>query len=56
MEYFIIKNIQDRGQPSGIVVKFMHSASAAWDAWVRIQGMDSHTDHQTRCGGVPNTK
>ena len=31
------------GQPSGIVVRFMHSTLAAQGSWVRILGMDLHT-------------
>ena len=33
-------------QPGGIVVTFVHSASAAQGLWVWILGMDIHTTHQ----------
>ena len=35
-----------RGWPSGVLVKFAHSASAAWGPWVWIPGVDLHTAHQ----------
>ena len=38
---------EKRGQPSGIVVKFVHSASAAQGSPVWILGMNLHTAHQT---------
>ena len=37
-----------RGQPGGVVVKFMHSASAAQGLLVKIPGMDLHTSHQAK--------
>ena len=45
-----------RGQPSGIVVKFTHSALAAQDLRAQILGADLHTAHKPRCGGIPYTK
>ena len=39
----LLKIYNWRGQPSGIVVKFMHSASAAQGSWVQIWGTDLHT-------------
>ena len=45
-----------RGQPSGIVVKFAHSASAAWGSWVCILGADLHTDSQTMLWWHPTHK
>ena len=35
-----------RGWPAGLVVKFTHSALAAWSSWVQIPGADLHTAHQ----------
>ena len=35
------------GWPSGVVVKFMCSTSAAWGLQVRIPGTDLHTVHNT---------
>ena len=43
-----ISNNMSRGQPSGIVVKYTCSASAAQGSQVRIPGMDLHTAHQTK--------
>ena len=34
------------GQPSGVVVKFAHSASAAQGSLVQMPGADLHTAHQ----------
>ena len=36
------------GQPRGVVVKFVHSASVAQGSQVQIRGMDLHTAHH--CG------
>ena len=44
LEYF--KTYLFRGWPSGIVVKFVCSASAAQGSRVQILGMDLHTTHQ----------
>ena len=33
----------NRGWPSGVVVKFMSSASAAWGLQIRLPGVDLHT-------------
>ena len=38
--------MESRGQPSGIVVNFVHTASAAQGSQVRIPGTDLHTVHQ----------
>ena len=35
-----------RGQPGGIVAKFAHTTSAAWDSQVWIPGTDLYTAHQ----------
>ena len=38
--------MQVRGQPGGAMVKFAHSASAAWDSLVWIPGVDIRTAWQ----------
>ena len=42
----LIKNSPTRGRPSGVVVKFAHSASVAQGLLVRILGGDLHKAHQ----------
>ena len=39
--------LQYRGQPSDVVIKFMHSALVAWGSRVQILGADLYTTHQT---------
>ena len=41
-----LKKSECRGQPGGVVVKFVHSASAAWGLQVQILDVDLHTTHQ----------
>ena len=41
-----LKVFSSWGQPSGIVVEFTHSASAAWALPIQILGADLHTAHQ----------
>ena len=43
-----------RGQPSGAVVKFACSASAAQDSQVWIPGADLALLVKPHCGGVPH--
>ena len=43
-------------QPSGIVVKFAHSASAVRDSQAQISGADLHAALMPCCGGIPHTK
>ena len=35
-----------RSQPRGLMIKFAHSALAAWGSQVQIPGADLHTAHQ----------
>ena len=44
------------GRPSGVVVKFAHSASAALGSRVRIPGMDVRTVHQAMLWQHPTCK
>ena len=44
------------GWPSGIVVKFTHSALKAWGSWVQIPGADLHTAHQATLWRHPTYK
>ena len=46
----------DKGQPSGIVVKFMCLASAAQGSGVQILGADMHTAHQAMLWWHPTYK
>ena len=41
------------GEPCGVVVKFMHSASAAQGLGVWIPGMDLAPLVKPCCGGIP---
>ena len=56
LEALFSKSRFSQGQPSGIVVKFMHSTSVAWGSQVWILGMDLHTTYKPCCGGIPHTK
>ena len=49
-------NTEKRGQPSGIVVKFVPSASRAWGSQVQILGKDLHTAHQAVLSRHPTYK
>ena len=51
-----LNNKEYWGRPSGIVVKFMCSASAALGLWVRIPGTDIHTAHQAMLSRCPTYK
>ena len=51
-----LKKIFLRGQPSGIAVKFAHSASAAQSSWVRIPGADPLTVYQAMLWRHPTYK
>ena len=42
------------GQPSGVVVKFAHSVSAAWGLQFRIPGADLALLVESCCGGIPH--
>ena len=44
------------GQPGGVVVKFMHSASAAQGLQVQILSFDLHTTHQAMLWQRPTYK
>ena len=46
MPIMLLQNNEKRGQPSGIVVRFTHSASAAQGLPVWIPGADLHTTYQ----------
>ena len=49
--------IQKRGWPSSIVVKFLHSASVALSSQVQILGADLHTTYSSHAvAGVPHMK
>ena len=39
------KVVQGWGWPSGVVVKLVHSTSAAWGSQVQILGMDLYSAH-----------
>ena len=43
-----------QGQFSGIVVRFMHSASLAQGSQVRIPGVDLAPLVKPHCGGIPH--
>ena len=45
-----------QGWPSGVVVKFAHSASAAQGSQVWIPGVALDTAHQPCCDSIPHTK
>ena len=45
-----------RGWPGGVVVKFVHSASAAWGLWVWMLGVDLHIAHQAMLWWHPTYK
>ena len=51
-----IKKIRYRGWPSGVVVKFEHSALASWGSRVRIPGADLCTAHQAMLWQHPTYK
>ena len=42
------------GRPSGVVVKFADSASAAWDLQVQIRDVDLAPLVKPCCGSVPH--
>ena len=50
----LYKNI-NRGQPSGIVVKFACSV-LAWDLWAKIPGVDLYTAYQAMLWQHPTYK
>ena len=52
--HFLNLELVMRGQPSGIVVKFVHSGSAAQGSWVQIPGMDLTPLIKPCCGGIPH--
>ena len=52
----VISQGSPQGWPRGIVVKFPHSALAAWGLNVQIPCVDLHIAHQPCCGGIPRTK
>ena len=43
-------------QPSGIVIKFAHSALVAQGSWVQILGVELHTTHQAMLWQHPTYK
>ena len=45
-----------RGQPSGVVVKFVRSPSLAQGSWIQILGADLHTTHQIMLWQCPIPK
>ena len=47
---------QLEGSLGGVLVKFVHSASAAWGLWLQIPGMDLHTTHQATLWWCPTYK
>ena len=45
-----------KGGPGGVLVKFVHSASAAQRLWVQILGIDLYTTHQALLWECPTYK
>ena len=54
--YFYSYKNSNRGWPSGVVVKFTRSTSAARGLWVQIPGVDLHTAHQAMFWQHPRYK
>ena len=52
----LLKKKKSRGWPSGVVVKFVHSASVARGLWVQILGVDINTSHQVMLWQHPTYK
>ena len=52
----IKKNFFNRGQPSGIVVKFTHSTLVVWGSQFRSQAQTYTPLIQPCCGSIPHTK
>ena len=53
---FFIKKLEKRGQPSGVVFKFMCSASVTQGSQVWILGVDVHIPHQAMLWWCPTYK
>ena len=53
-QIWLLLNSSSRGQPSGIVVKFMHSTLAAWCSHFQIPGVDLTPLIKPCCGGIPH--
>ena len=51
--FFLLKLDHTGGWPGVVVVRFVHSTSAAWGLQVQIPGMDLALLVKPRCGGVP---
>ena len=56
MEYYSVIKGHERGQPSGVVVKFVISTLVAWDSLVRILGWTYTLLIKPCCCGIPYTK
>ena len=50
---YYFQNLNRRGRPGGIVVKFTHSALVARGSQVQILGVDLHTTHQAMLWWCP---
>ena len=50
---FLVKNMEARGQPDGVVGEFEHSASAALGSQVQTPGADLYTAHQAMLWWCP---
>lgn len=51
-----LKTNRPTGQPGGLVVKFAHSALAAWASQVWIPGAGLRTARQACYGGISHVK
>ena len=54
--FSVIIQLKIRSQPSGVVVKLMHSALATWGSRVQISGVDLHSAHQATLWQHPTYK